>query len=267
MGQLGKKVEQLEQQIQELQVANQLLGEKANRSSRNSHVAPSSDLAKGAKRKKKSGQRKKRGGQPGHQGHSRPLYPVEECQKVIDYSPETCPSCGEALTGFDPHPYRHQVVEIPPIQLHIEEHRLHQLVCSQCGTATRASLPEEVSPSGYGSRAVAIVSLISGMYRHSHRMVVSALWDLLRIKMSVGTINRLRSEASDSVATAVAQAQEYVQQQPLVGADETGFRQGNADGNNGLNLKAWLWVALTPLVSFFQVILSRSTALRSSVVD
>ena len=45
-----------------------------------------------------------------------------------------------------------------------------------------------------------------------------------------------------------------------MGADETGFKQGNADGQNPDNQKAWLWVAVTPLVSFFQVLLARSTA-------
>jgi transposase len=57
-------------------------------------------------------------------------------------------------------------VEIPPIQLHIEEHRLHQQVCRHCGEKTRAVLPSEVEASGYGERVVAIVSVWSGMYRH-----------------------------------------------------------------------------------------------------
>jgi hypothetical protein len=34
----------------------------------------------------------------------------------------------------------------------------------------------------------------------------------------------------------------------------------NADGQNPENKRAWLWVAVTPLVAFFQVMLSRSTA-------
>ncbi len=247
--------------IQELRAAKELLEEKVNRNCDNSSMAPSTDLKKPAKKKEreKGEPRKKRGGQPGHPGHSRYLYPVQECQKVTDYYPQTCRCCGESLTGSDPNPYRHQVVEIPPIQLHIEEHRLHQLICSDCGQKTRATLPETVEASGYGSRVVAIVAHLSGMYRHSHRMVVSAMSDLFRVRISVGSVNRLRTEASDSVSIPVAQAQEYVQQQPIVGADETGFSQGNADGNNGLKKRAWLWVAVTPLVSFFCVMLSRST--------
>ena len=40
--------------------------------------------------------------------------------------------------------------------------------------------------------------------------------------------------------------------------DETSFAQGNADGGNPEGRKAWLWVAVTPLVTFFQVLLNRS---------
>ena len=64
----------------------------------------------------------------------------------------------------------------------------------------------------------------------------------------------------------VAEAQVYVQSAPLVGADETSFKQGNADGQNPHNQKAWLWVAVTPLVSFFQVMLARSTAAAQSLL-
>jgi transposase len=52
----------------------------------------------------------------------------------------------------------------------------------------------------------------------------------------------------------------------VVGADETGFRQGNSDGNNPNRRKAWLWIAVTPLVSFFQITLSRSQASAQSLL-
>ena len=175
--QLGSYVEELEQALKELQDSKQQLEEKANRNSNNSHSPPSSDIIKGQKAQKKHKGSKKRGGQPGHEGQSRKLYPVEECAVVTNHYPEICKCCGVILAGTDPNPYRHQIVEIPPIQLHIEEHRLHQLRCDHCGEKTRASLPESVAESGYGARVVAIVALMSGMYRHSHRMVASAMSD------------------------------------------------------------------------------------------
>jgi hypothetical protein len=264
--QLVLKVEQLEQLVKELQVENQQLREKINRTSENSHSPPASDPPNRQKRKKKKPTGKKRGGQLGHQGHSRPLYPVEECESVTDHYPQTCTACGEKLTGVDPNPYRHQVVEIPPIQLHIEEHRLHQLACHHCGQKNRATLPEEAAASGYGERVVAIVSLLSGMYRHSHRMVVTAMSDLFGVKMSLGSVNRLRREASEAVSGAVEEAKAYVHSAPIVGADETGFGQGNADGQNPQQKRAWLWVAVTPLVSFFCIMLSRSAAAAQSLL-
>ena len=84
--------------------------------------------------------------------------------------------------------------------------------------------------------------------------------------MSLGTVNRLRKEASEAVLEPVEAAKVYVQSQPIVGADETGFGQGNADGQNPDSKKAWLWVAVTPLVSFFQVMLARSTAAAQSLL-
>ena len=258
--QLGLKIEQLEQHLKELQDSKEGLEEKVNRNSQNSHSSPASDSPNVEKTKKKKPTGKKRGGQPGHPGHSRSLYPVEACDSVTNHYPKTCPCCGEPLQGVDPSPYRHQVVEIPPIKLQIAEHRLHQLTCTRCGQTSRATLPEEVEASGYGETVVAIVSVLSGMYRHSHRMVVSAMSDLFGVKISLGTVNRLRKEASEAVSASVEEVKAYIQAAPIVGADETGFGQGNADGENPQSKRAWLWVAVTPLVSFFCVELSRSTA-------
>jgi transposase len=51
-----------------------------------------------------------------------------------------------------------------------------------------------------------------------------------------------------------------VQKQPIVGADETGFSQKNADGQNSHKRTAWIWVAVTPLVSYSSIVLSRSAS-------
>ncbi len=92
--QLGLKIKQLEQHLLQLQVSNQQLNEKVNRNSQNSHSPPGSDFPNLEKPKKKKKTRKKRGGQLAHPGHSRTLYPVEECQLLTDHYPQTCTCCG-----------------------------------------------------------------------------------------------------------------------------------------------------------------------------
>jgi len=214
-------IEKLEQQSAELLEVHQQLLERINKTSKNSSSPPSSDPPGFGQKstKKKSG--KQRGGQPGHEGKSRDLYPVEKCSESYDHHPQTCTGCGFDLSGEDTNPYRHQIVEIPPIEPIVIEHRLHQLTCSQCGTQTRATLPLDINKSGYGVRVVATVALLSAVYRNSHRMVQSALAELFDISMSLGTVNKLRLEASNAIASCVDEAKQYIQQSDVVGADET----------------------------------------------
>ena len=254
---MGQHIKQLDKELADLKAQQQELLEKINRTSKNSSSPPSSDppSAKKHPEKKKTG--KKRGGQPGHQGHSRFLYEPSDCEEVLNHHPETCSCCKEKLSGEDADPYRHQVVEIPAIKPIVVEHRLHQLECSNCGASTRAILPVDVNPSGYGVRVVALVAVLSGVYRHSQRMVQNALVDVFGVSMSLGMVNKLRLEASSALESVVEEAKIYVQNSPVVGADETHFVQGNVDGCNDKNSQAWLWVGVTPLVAFFFVALSR----------
>jgi len=82
-------------------------------------------------------------------------------------------NCGESLEGEDPQPYRHQIVEIPPVVAQVEEHRFHQLECPGCGCGTRA-WNCEILAHGYGVGVVAHVAVLSSLYRHSQRMVQQA---------------------------------------------------------------------------------------------
>jgi transposase len=250
---MAQQIEQQAKKLTEVLTVQEQLLEKISQTSKNSSSPPSSDPPGFGKKQPKQKSSKKRGGQPGHKGNGRNLYPIEECSEVIDHDPEECSNCGAALTGVDTNPYRHQIVEIPPISPIVIEHRLHQLTCTGCGTKTRARLPEDVNPSGYGVRVVALVALLSGVYRNSQRMVQSAMQEVFGISISLGTVNRLRLEVSNAVATCVDEAKLYIQNAKVVGADETSFNQGNIDGSNPEQRKAWLWVAVTPLVTFFEI--------------
>lgn len=107
---------------------------------------------------------------------------------------------------------------------------------------------------------MAHVGVLSGQYRQSHQMVQELLDELFGIKISTGSINQLRQQSSEALAAVVAEAQQYVQAQGVVNMDETSFAQGNGDGNNPTNRQGWLWVMVTPLVSYFAVFLGRSQA-------
>src|SRR4028119_1668829 len=91
------------------------LEERVNKNSTNSSKPPSSDPPSVKRRPPTPPSGKKRGGQPGHRHHPRALVPPEQLRQVIDCKPPGCRWCGDALSGEDPEPLRHQVAEVPPV--------------------------------------------------------------------------------------------------------------------------------------------------------
>jgi hypothetical protein len=243
-----------------LEAAIEELREELDKNSRNSSKPPSQDPPGAPRRVGKKPSGRKRGGQVGHKGHSRKLFPSGECDLVEDHRPKECQKCGKELKGDDPDPYRHQVVELPPVKPTVEEHRLHALRCGACGTMTRAKLPDYVDGVGYGPRLTAIVGYMAIQFGASLRKTAGAMSDLFGVGMAHSTVELMRLEQSVAVAVAVEAAAEYVRGQPVVNADETGHSQGNGDGNNPEKRKAWMWVMATRLVVVFRITLSRSAA-------
>jgi transposase len=260
------RVDKLEQSMVALQSENELLKEQLARTSANSSQPPSKNpLTFKPNRKEPTG--KKRGGQVGHQGHERKLYPVEKCQEVIEHYPQQCSKCGSEQMSSSTRPYRHQVVEIPPIEPIVTEHQFFSMTCNCCGQENQApSMAQVISQGGYGTRVAAYVGLFSSQYRQSYRQIKNIMDAVFGIEMSLGSINRLRTEVSESVSSAVTEAIGYVQQQSTVGVDETGFKQRNGDGQNAAKTSGWLWVVVTPLIICFQMLLSRSASAAQTVL-
>lgn len=240
----------LEVRVAELEATVQRLLERLQQDSHNSARPPSSDPPHALRpRRRRVPSGRKRGGQPGHQGQSRALVPIEEVNSVVPVKPQQCRWCQHPLQGDDPQPSRHQVSEVPPITPVVTEYQLHQLLCPACGALTRADLPRGVPPGGFGPRGQAIVALCTGAYRLSKRTTQEVMADLFGLPMSLGTIPHLEQATAQAVAAPVADAQAYVQAQPVAHLDETGWREGRA--------RAWLWVAVTTWVTVFLVRLSR----------
>src|SRR5216684_2567540 len=244
---LEARVEALEAMVQALQEHNRALQEQLHQTSWHSSRPPSSDPPH-RERPHRPRSKRRRGGQPGHPGHPRTLVPVDEVDAVV-IKPEQCTRCQAPLTGDDPKPWRHQVIEIPPIEPVVTEYQWHQLVCAACGEVTRAPWPEGVPSGTYGPRVQATVALCTGSYRLSKRTTRQAMAEVFGVPMSVGTISPLEQATTEALAAPVEEARTYVHEQSVAHLDETSWRQGDKH--------AWLWVAVTSWVTVFVVRMSR----------
>ena len=245
---LEVRVTALESMVQALQEQNRALQEQLNHTSRNSSRPPSRDPPASPRPQRPRSQRR-RGGQPGHPGQTRTLIPVEDVDQIVSLKPEQCRGCQTPLSGDDPAPFRHQVIEIPPIQPVITEYQWHQLVCPACGETTRAPWPAGIPSGTYGPRVHATVALCSGSYRLSKRTTQQVMADLFGVPMSVGSISQSEQTTTEVIAEPVQEARDSIEAQRVAHLDETSWREGGQ--------RAWLWVAVTSLVTVFLLRMSR----------
>jgi transposase len=248
IGRLEARVVTLEALVHSLEEQVRTLQEQLRKNSRNSSRPPSSDPPQLPRPRRPRSQRR-RGGQAGHPGHARPRMPVESVDEVVGLKPEQCSGCHAPLSGDDPTPFRHHVMEIPPIQPVVTEYQWHQLVCPACGETTRAPWPAGVPRSTDGPRVHAMVARCTGAYRLSKRMTGQMMDDVFGVPMRVGTISQAEKTTTQVVAPPVEAARACVEAQAVAHLDEPSGRQGDK--------RAWLWVAVTSLVTVFVVQLSR----------
>jgi transposase len=247
--QLHQEIAHLKRQLAQLQ---QVLYQNSTNSSR----PPSSDppTVKRAPPRPPSGRRS--GGQPGHPRQQRPL--LEPTQPPIPVKPPACRRCGRALTGTDPQPLRHQVIELPVFRPDVIEYQLHRLSCSGCGCTTCATLPLGVPTGGQGPRLQGTVALLTGAYRLSKRQVESLCADLLGVPLSTGQVCAVEAEVVAATAPVVTELRAYVQKRSA-NVDETGWWQKEQRG--------WLWSVVTRSVTVFVLALSRSAQVVQELLD
>jgi transposase len=237
-------IEQLLARIEELE-------ERLRQNSQNSSRPPSSDAPEVSRPAPRPPSGRKPGGQPGHEGHRRGLLGEDGVDVIVPVRPVRCRRCGARLQGSDPAPRRHQVTELPRVRPHVTEYQVHTLGCAECGEATAGTLPAGVPAGAFGPRLEATVAVCTGVYHLSRRTTVGLMADLFGVGLALGTVSACEQAVSEAVAGPVAEAHAYVQQQEVVHADETGWHQGRQ--------RAWLWVAVSALVTVFLVHRRRST--------
>jgi transposase len=242
VGELIEANRRLEARVAELE-------QRLNQSSRNSSLPPSQDPPSAPPRPRRPGSGRERGGQPGHEGKSRPLLPLEQVEEVIDHWPERCRACAhrfreEGRIEAAP-PQRHQVSELPPIAVRIAEHRLHRLRCPVCAAETRAELPVEVPAGAFGPRLQAAVATLAVRNRVSRRDTVELARDLFGVELSTGAVDAIVQRAGEALAEPHARLHQQIRSAPAVNVDETGWRLRGG--------KRTLWGALTEQAALFRI--------------
>jgi transposase len=218
--------------------------------SANSSLPPSSDApADRAQRPQSPPSGRKPGGQKGHRGVTRCDFPPDAVNRTLTCVPTQCQGCGAALlpeaTAGDPEPRRHQVGELPPLQLHVTEYHRHGRCCPRCGQTTWAELPLGVPAGHWGPGVQALAALLTGYFRLSRRRTQEFLRTLLGYAPCIGTLVALEGATVSALAPAVTEAATAVAGAAVINVDETGWRQGRE--------RPTLWVAVTPQVALFRM--------------
>lgn len=216
----------MDRRIQQLEARVEKLERELKKSSRNSSRPPSSDPPSApARSKDRSG--RKRGAQDGHEGHGRPLLPAWAVDEVVDHWPERC-RCGHVF-GEDERialgePARHQVEELPSINVRVVEHRCERLRCPACGKSTRAGLPGEVAWSSFGPRLEAAVATLSVRNRVSRDDAVELIEELFGARISSGTVDAILSRTAAALADPHHDLLSRLRRAQALNMDETGWR-------------------------------------------
>lgn len=224
------------------------LKEKLNTNSKNSSKPPSQDPFRSPKRKKPTG--RKQGGQPGHTGHRRDLYPLDQVQIMHDLKPSECPNCQSKT--FDTEIIStevRQVVELPEAPPEVTQYNIHTCQCSCCGRHVKANIPPEAQY-GFGPRLMGFVTSLTGEFRLSKRQV-TALVGKIGIRICSGSVCKIHERASKILKKAYEEIKKYTLQNRHLNVDETSWKT--------LVQKRWLWVGHGKDSVFFEIKASRSS--------
>ena len=148
---------------------------KLEKNSSTSSKPPSSDIVKPPlKPRKKGGKRKRRpGGQPGHERHSRVLFPPEQVDHTWLYEWTGVDENWEPLDEY----HVIQQAELAPKLITVGEHRARLYRNRKTGQVQAAPLPEEVRKGGLcGPRLTALIGYQKGACRMSYRVIQRSLW-------------------------------------------------------------------------------------------
>jgi transposase len=201
--------------------------------------------------------RKKKKRKPRSHGFARKLDPVTA---HIEHAIEECPQCQVLLTGRRVMKTR-RIIELPPVQAQVIEHRLIQRTCRRCQKRWApdvdfASLA--VGRQRFGISVQAEVALLREQCRLPFGVIRDYLKHRFGLRVSVGQLVALVRGVAERGKAAVAELKQQIRGSPVVNGDETSWRE---DGQNG-----YVWSFSTDRLRYFVYRKSRAASVVTEVL-
>lgn len=237
-------LEQVAALVAEVQELRRRLGQDSTNSSR----PPSSDPPQAPKRPKREGSGRKPGGQAGHEGRHRQM--VADPDSMVQHPPLSCDGCGGDLGDGElvGEPVCHQVWELPTVVCRVTEHQRLRRRCGCCGQITLADVAVGTPTGAFGPNLCAtVVGLAAHM---SREQVARFIADNFACPMTAASVEAICKRTSQALAVSYDQLADAVREQPVVHADETGWRWPGQ--------LRWAWLASTRQIAVYHLTDSRA---------
>jgi transposase len=127
----------------------------------------------------------------------------------------------------------------------VTEYQGHYRTCPCCGQLNHAPIPQDLKAHSVGPRLAATLGYLAGSHRASTRGLEEITEDVFDVPIALGTVANLRTELSEALAPAHAQAVQVVRAAAVKNVDETSWKLAGK--------LCWLWVAATSSVAAFLI--------------
>lgn len=192
------------------------------KTSRTSHLPPSSDrFARQPKSLRKSSG-KKPGGQAGHEGNT--LFLCADPDEIMVHPVLTCEHCQADLQAHAPLSLvRRQVIDLPPKHVHVIEHQCESKRCPACHQVSSAFFPQGVNaPVQYGPAFAATAVYLVQQHLLPYERTCELLHDLFGHSMSPGALQALIQRCASHLLPVEEAIKTALQEAEVVHHDESG---------------------------------------------
>jgi transposase len=211
---------------------------------------------------RKHGPRKKNGRKPGHPAAHRPV-PAHVDHEKVHVTPATCPCC-DGPVELTEETASTLEIDVPPVEPEVTRHKTVVGRCVRCAARVVAPLPgasangTTVAPVTFGPNLQSLAVSMRFELKASLGGIGKFMGQWFGVEVSSGGLARMYSRLQVRSAPAIDEIVAGLRKAPVVGMDETGFRQ---DG-----LPGWCWIARTDKLSLYRVELSRGRWVAVSIL-